>query len=350
MTQLTLSENLKSKSEMKNSSIITLANDMTAFFPALPEGGGKNNVVYAANDANFDAAHLSEPLTEFILGVTEDQDLVAMLEAMAPSVPVGRAFKYRTHDSKEHFQHDGTSNDDIRPIGGDFAQTRLTGTQVDGATDNKGLVMVIDDDQGGQNPMVQQRAVINLRDRLMRSEIVRTEALLEANDVEDAKNWGATNTNADPDYDVLANVDASGDARGIDPNTVVFGGGAYVKRVAALRASLKPGVAASAAMMPEQLRDWYGVENVVRANMRFQSTASAKGKIIDGKVYAYYAGKNLTPDEPSNVKRFTTLTDAGAMKVYVIPQFKKTLICVEHYSRIILTSALGIRKIAVSFT
>jgi hypothetical protein len=62
---------------MKNT--IELANDMTAFFPALPNDFGQTGRIYAANDSNFDAAHLSEPLTEFFSGVTEDQDLLATL-------------------------------------------------------------------------------------------------------------------------------------------------------------------------------------------------------------------------------------------------------------------------------
>jgi hypothetical protein len=330
---------------------VAMANDMTAFYPALGDPGrASSGMVFAANDANFDSAHLSEPLTEYIVGVQETADLGATLEAIAPSVPVGRSFSYRKHDEREAFQSDGVSNDDIREIGGEFALIRRTGEQLDGRTDNKGLTMVIDNDQGGEDPAVQQRAVVNLTDRLLRSEIVRVEALLEANDVQDAKNWGATNTAADPDYDVVNNVDLSGDARGIDANIVLFGGGAYVKRIAALRRSASSGGFATGGLSPTQLAEFYGVESVVKAGMRFQSTASAKAKVVADKVYCYYAGRNLMADDPSNIKRFVTPTPDGALRVYVQPALKRTLISVEHYSRIILTSSLGIRKIAVTFT
>jgi len=330
---------------------VALANDMTAFYPALGDpGSGKSGMVYAANDANFDSAHLSEPLTEYIVGVQETADLGATLEAIAPSVPVGRSFSYRKHDEREAFQSDGVSNDDIREIGGEFALIRRTGEQLDGRTDNKGLTMVIDNDQGGEDPAVQQRAVVNLTDRLLRSEIVRTEALLEANDTEAARNWGATNTTADPDYDVLEQVNLSGDARGLDANIVLFGGGAHVRRVAALRRTASAGGFATGALNPEQLADFYGVEEVVRTKIRFQASKTAKSKVVDNKVYCYYAGRNLMADDPSNIKRFVMPTPDGALRVYVQPALKRTLISVEHYSRIILTSPLGIRKIAVTFT
>lgn len=330
-------------------SIITLANDMTAFYPALPEGAPGNGI-FAANDANFDASHLSEPLVEYIVGAEDDEGLLALLDAAAPMVPVGRAFTYRQHDTKESFQSDHSSNLDIREIGGDFAQVKRTGTQVDGRTDNKGLTMVIDVDQGGENPAVQQRAVTNLRNRLLRSELARLDVLLDANDTEDAKNWGATNTAADPDYDVISNVDASGDARGVDADVVLFGGGARTKRIAALRRSASSGAFATGNLAPEQLAGLYGVDRVVTSKFRFQQTSSAKAKVIQDKVYIYSAGRGMMADDPSNVKRFVTLTGAGAFGVYVERRLKKVLVTVEHYSRIVVTSTVGIRKIAVSFT
>ncbi len=329
---------------------IELANDMTAFYPLLPESGGNNGGIYAANDANFDAEHLSEPLVDYIVGAEDDEGLVALLDAAAPVVPVGRAFTYRQHDTKESFQSDHLSDLDIREIGGDFAQVRRTGSQVDGRTDNKGLTMVIDDDQGGNNPAVQQRAVLNLRNRLLRSELARLDVLLDANDTEDAKNWGAGNAAADPDYDVINNVDLSGDARGIDADVVLFGGGARTKRIAALRRSDSSGAFATGAMTPEQLAGLYGVDRVVSSKFRFQQTKSAKAKVIADKVYIYSAGRSMMVDDPSNVKRFVTLTTGGNFGVYVERRLKKTLVTVEHYSRIVVTSTVGIRKIAVTFT
>jgi hypothetical protein len=309
-----------------------------------------HGVIMAANDANFDQAHLSEPLTEYIVDVPDAEGLDTLLEQAFPSVPVGRAFTYRTHDEKESFQL-ALNDEDIREIGGDFAQIRLTGTQVDGRTDNKGLVMILDNDQGGEDPAVQQRAVQNLRNRLLRSELYRGEALLEANDTAVTPNWGASNAAADPDGDLVNQIDAGGDARGIDCNTVLYGGSAWVTRFLSLGLGDNAARHQTRNLTPDQLRELVGADRLVKSKFRYQSSASAKSKIVAGKVFAYYAKPGAMPDDPSNIKRFTTAVPGGGMfRVYIEARLKRTLVCVEHYSRLVLTSSLGIRKIAPTYT
>lgn len=335
---------------MKSHIDLQALNDMSRLFPALPANGGAVGGIFAANDANFDAAHLSEPLTEYIVGVQDPDDLGGVLEQLAPAVPVGRAFTYRTHDDKEAFQTDSADDGDVREIGGDFAQVRRTGTQVDGRTDNKGLTMVLDTDQGGLLPAVQQRAIVNLRNRLFRSELRRLITLLDANDTpENSVNWGASNTAADPDADILSMLENSGDARGIDANVVVLGG-TWLRRTLALRRSDKSGAFATGAMTEAQLADYFNVDRVIKLRTRFQSTATAKAKILTNDVFAYYAKPGGVPDDPSNVKRFITPTDAGDYRVYVEQRLKKVLVTVEHYSRIALGSSLGIRKLPTTYT
>jgi len=317
----------------------------TGFNPDGPAG-----VIMAANDANFDQTHLSEPLTEYLVDVPDAEGLDTLVEAAFPSVPVGRSFSYRIHDEKESFQA-AINDEDIREIGGDFSQIRRTGTQADGRTDNKGLVMILDNDQGGEDPAVQQRAVANLRNRLLRTELYRGEALLEANDTATTPNWGGTNTAADPDGNLFEAIDLSGDARGIDANIVLFGGGAWTKRFMSL------GLGANAArhqtrnLTPAQLAELVGVDAVLKAKFRFQSNATTKTKIVADKVYVYYAKSGAMADDPSNIKRFvTSVPGGGLMRVYIEPRLKRTVIAVEHYSRLVLTSSLGIRKIAPTFT
>ena len=310
----------------------------------------RSGIIMAANDANFDAAHLSEPLTEYLVDFPDEEGLDTTLEAAFPSVPVGRSFSYRTHDDKEAFQL-AINDEDIREIGGDFAQVRRTGAQVDGRTDNKGLVMILDNDQGGEDPAVQQRAVANLRNRLLRTELFRGEALLEANDTATTPNWGASNTAADPDGDLLSAIDLSGDARGIDANTVLYGGSAWVSRFLSLGLGSNAARHQTRNLTPAQLADLVGVDKLIKSKFRSQSSASAKTKIVAGKVFIYYTKPGAMNDDPSNIKRFTTaVPGGGALRVYIEPRLKKTVIAVEHYSRLVLTSSLGIRKIAPTFT
>ncbi len=336
---------------LKPISDMSRLNDQALLFGAQPENlGVANGFICAANDANFDSAHLSQPLTDYIVGATEQADLQSILNSLAPDIPVGRSFTYRTHDSKEDFQDDSGDNGDIREIGGDFKQVRRTGAQVDGRTDNKGLTMVLDNDQGGSLAQVQQRAVLNLTQRLLRSELRRVITLLDANDTaESSVNWGVTNTAADPDANILEMLETSGDARGLDSNVLLLGG-AWVRRVLALRRSDKAGAFATGAMTPEQLADYFNVERVVVMKARYQSSATAKAKILTNDVYAYFAQAGMMNDDPSNVKRFVTPTDAGGLKVYVEQRLKKTLVSVEHYSRIVCASSLGIRKLPTTYT
>jgi len=324
-------------------------NDNTKIFgsyaPDAPSG-----VILAANDANFDAEHLSEPLTEYLVDYPDEEGLDVLLDQAFPAVPVGRSFSYRVHDDKEAFQL-ALNDEDIREIGGDFAMIRKTGTQADGRTDNKGLIMILDNDQGGEDPAVQQRAVANLRNRLLRTDLYRGEALLEANDTATTPNWGASNTAADPDGDLMSSIDLSGDARGIDANTVLYGGSAWVTRFLSLGLGSNAARHQTRNLTPAQLAELLGVERLVKSKFRYQSSSTAKSKIVAGKVYAYYAKAGAMPDDPSNIKRFVTSVPGGGMlRVYINSVRKRTEVCVEHYSRLVLTSSLGIRKIAPTYT
>ena len=326
-----------------------LLNDPSQLFGAFTPDA-QSGIILSANDANFDGSHLSEPLTEFVADTPDEEGLDVMLEAMAPSVPVGRSFTYLVADTTAQFQA-MLDDEDKREIGGEFAIVRPKGTQANGRTVNKGLTMILDNDQGGEDAAVQQRAVTNLRNRLLRTEIYRTEALLEANDTALTPNWGATNTSADPDGNIASDLELGGDARGIDSNIVVFCGGAWLRRFLSL------GVGSNAArhqtrnLTPQQLAELLGVERVVKAKIRYQSSATAKTKIGDLKVFSYYAKSGAMPNDPSNIKRFVTPVPGGGMfRIYIQPLLKRTAITVEHYSSIDLTSSLGIRKTAPTFT
>lgn len=310
----------------------------------------KSGIILAANDANFDGSHLSEPLSEFVSDTPDEEGLDTLLEAMAPSVPVGRSFTYLVADNTAAFQA-SLADEDKREIGGEFATVRPKGTQANGRTVNKGLTMILDNDQGGEDSSVQQRAVTNLRNRLLRTEIYRTEALLEANDTALTPNWGATNTAADPDGDIAADLELGGDARGIDSNIVVYCGGAWLRRFLSLGLGSNAARHQTRNLSPEQLADLLGVEKVVKSKVRYQSSATAKTKIGDQKVYSYYVKSGAMPNDPSNIKRFVTMVPGGGMfRVYITPILKRTAVTVEHYSSIDLTSSLGIRKTAPTFT
>jgi len=330
---------------------IALANDQSLFYPTWDgDVRAAHGTVMAANDANFDAQFLAQPLQDYIVGAPEDEGLQAILDAICPSIPVARSFTYRTHDTAEQFQDDADTDADLREIGGDFAQVNRTGAQADGRTDNKGLVMILDNDQGGEDQRVQERAVVNLRSRLLRSEVRRTIAIIDGGATNTNSNWGPSATKPDPDTDLLTDVDAGGDARGVDSNIVILGGGARIKRKKCFRSQLTSGSNASAAMSDQELADFLGVDKVVTIRNRRQLTATTKGKIVGDLTYSYYVKSTAMPDDPSNIKRFVSMTSSGLYRVYVIPKLKRTVVAVELYSRIIKTSSLGINKRTVTYT
>lgn len=354
-TGRTLVANSRAHAQAVGSRLLSLAgnsqelNDNGQIFAPF-SNDGQTGVIMAANDANFDSAHLSEPLTEFIADTPDDEGLDVLLEQACPSVPVGRAFTYRKHDSAEAFQA-AVNDEDIREIGGDFPIIKPTGTQVNGRTHNKGLTIILDNDQGGEDPAMQQRAITNLRNRLLRTELYRLEALLEANDTATTPNWGASNAAADPDGDLLSAVNLSGDARGIDANTVLYGGGAWVTRFLSLGLGNNAARHQTRNLTPDQLRQLVQVERLMISKFRRQTSAATKAKIVADKVYAYHTKAGAMPNDPSNVKRFVTpVTGGGMFRVYIEPLLKRTKVSVEHYSSIDLTSSLGIRKIAPTFS
>src|SRR5204863_4974817 len=48
-----------------------------------------------ANEGRFESNFYSEPLTEFVIGWLENQDIKATLDMIAPEVPVGRRFEFK---------------------------------------------------------------------------------------------------------------------------------------------------------------------------------------------------------------------------------------------------------------
>jgi len=325
-----------------------------SFFPHLagdPSQAVGNRIYGLANDANFDATHLNEPLTEYVRGVPDTDGLQAAIDAIAPMVPTGRRFSHLQHNELAAFQDDAGDDGDIRMLQGEFRKVSNKGTQTDGATDNKGLMIVLDNDDGGEDAAVQQYHVANLRNRLLRSEVRRAITLIDAAATSSGTpNWGTSATTPDPDADLLTMVDDSQVARGCIANILVLGGTAALRRKLALRRLTSAGGFSTSGLTDAELAQLMGVDQVVTLKAAYQSSASAKTRIAGSVAYAYYAMKGATKDDPSNVKRFVTMTAGGAFRVYIVPVLKRTQIVVEHYSRIVITATVGLRKLTPTYT
>ncbi len=310
-----------------------------AFLPlGLDLGEGRNpaGLICAANEARFTAGHYSEPLTAFTVGWRDPENVDAILQRLFPEVQVSRRFEFKNAVNAEAFL---SETDDERPIGSPFKRVEYKGTTTNEKTINKGLTVRIDHDQTDDVEGEKTLAINRLLQRLARNELRRGLALLEANDHATADVYSAT---TNPDGLVRAQLALSTDTTGIRPNVVVYGEAAFDLRLDAYEAPTRVQPTTRGDMTLDELARYLMVDLVEVVKARYQSTATAKSKIIPSSVYAYLAMQGMGKDDPSAVKRFTSKSRGGQRYgVYVVEHEKYTDVSVEMYSNIVLTG-LGI--------
>lgn len=311
-------------------------------------GGAPNNpgVICLANETRFVESYFNEPLTTYAVGWRDPANIEATLDAIVPRVTVPRRFTYREWTNKEEFY---SELDDIRSIGSDFKRVEYTGKETEGKTLNKGLTVLVDLDEIADKAGWEQMVVGKLMRRLARNDLRRTITLLDSNATNTAKTWN-TDAGKDPDQDVLTDLITAADASGIRPNRVLYGETAWDKRGLSHRAQDTAGGYASASLTPEQLASLLNVDRVIISRERYQSSASQKTKIVNNLVIEFLQSQSIDIEDPSNVKRFVSPTDGGTpVRVYTQQiSAKLYVVTVEHYSNIVLTSSLGLRKLTIS--
>lgn len=308
------------------------------------DGSQAVNVLCLANENRFTAGNYNEPLTTYAVGWREPTNILDTLNRVAPAVPVGRRFEFKSAVNAQEFL---SETDDVRAIGSGFNRVSYSGTSVNQKTINKGLTVRLDRDEDLVNADSEKRAVARLLNRLLRNDLRRAVALLVAAATNTAKTWDTT-AGKDPDQDVRADLITGGDARGFGSNTAVYGDTAWLKRSLSHRAQNTAGGIASSSLTPEGLASLLGLDNVIVSKERYQSSASAKSQIVSNLVIMYYASQMVDKDDPSNIKRFVTPTESGDYRVYREEHDKYVDISVEHYSNIVITSTLGIRTLTIS--
>jgi hypothetical protein len=299
--------------------------------------------LFAANEARFTSSNYSEPLTQYVVGWQDPANLEELLAFLAPAVPnTPRRFEFKKATNSEAFL---TETDDVRAIGSAFKRVEQKGETVTDKTHNKGLTTRVDhDDVLGDD--WRERKVAWLKSRLLRNEVIRAIALIDAASTNLAKTWDA---DADPDADVRDSLRLATNSSGIRPNRLAIGEGAWDKRYDAYVLGDNPGRYTQSDKTPEELARKLGIDVARVISARYQSSSSAKSKVLDAIVYAFLAEEVLDKDDPSNIKRFVSPTQQGAMWGVYIEEFPKyTDITVEHYSNIVITSTLGIRKLTIS--
>lgn len=309
------------------------------------------NVFEAANDGNLAAGvlALSQPLSQFSTGVQDRENLQELLDRVAPMAPVGGLrFSYLAETEAEEFQKRSIQAI-TRPVHGEFPERKITGSTVDGAVDNLGIVTYLDRDQGGLLPSMQQAVVASSRGIILRSLIADAIAKIDAAASADtSKNWG--DAAANPDGNAREMVKACGDARGEEANIVIYGNGSWHYRADAYEVPTRTNGGDRGGWTPQRLAEYLGVDDVIHLKARYRSSASALTALLGATVYAYNAKSNLMPMDSSNIKRFQYIGDGGAMRVWIEIGTHRVKIITDCQARNVITSTVGIRKRAITWS
>ncbi len=300
------------------------------------------NKIVTANENRFTAGNYSEALTAFTVGWKSPDNLAEMLDFIAPPIPVGRRFEFKRSDNAQSFYSD---NDDVRSIGAEFKRVRYDGASVNEKTLNKGLTIRIDHDEIADDDW-QERYVQMLLQRLLRNELRRAIAALETI----AKSAGTPTwtNNENPDADIRSMLIAAGNESGVRPNRILFGETAWDMRMSCLEKQNSAVAFKASALAQEELASKFLLDGCRVMSARYQTSPSAKAQIAGANVYAFFGQNSISKDEPSNLKRFYTPMEEGTpFRVYCDESAKYTDITVEHYSSIVATSDLGVRKLSI---
>lgn len=302
--------------------------------------------IYIANEDRFTESHFSEPLTAYAVGWKDPNNIEATLEFLAPTVPTTRRFEYAKASNAEEFL---SETDDERAIGASFKLVEFTSSKVNAKTLNKGLTVRVDRDNVEGMPNWEQVYTNRIMRRLLRNELRRGVTLLSAAATNTAVTWD-TSAGKDPDQDVKTRLIAGADLAGVYPTRVLYGDTAWNKRGISHRAQNTAGGFSSASMNEAQVAAMLGVDQVMVSRERYSSSATARTQVVNNLVLAYIAEANMTPEDPSSIKRFVSAVEGGGrFRVYRQEVNSKLVdITVEHYSLIAVTSTLGIQKLTVS--
>jgi hypothetical protein len=313
-------------------------------------GPGRNahGEVCLANESRFTTATFSEGLTAYLTGWQDPENLTQVLDFLSPDVTTGRRFEFKRAVNAQALL---SETDDVRAIGSPFKRVEYTGDTVLGKTLNKGLTMRIDHDQVATNiPNWENRYVAFLRQRLLRNDVRRAFALIDASVTDVAKVWNTAGTAVDPDGDIIDMLKLATDASGIRPNRVLYATDAWDLRRKSYQTLGTIAAGYSARLTTDDVAGVLRVKDVRVLEARYQSTATAKALLSTAlRVYCYYEEPMVMLDDASNFKRFVSPCEDGSMvRVFIERGAKYTDITVEAYSVIVAAHTLGVMSRTVS--
>lgn len=297
-----------------------------------------------ANEQRLASATFSEGLTQFTVGYRDPENLLAAVDYIAPPVPVSRKFEWKKADASADFM---TETDDLRAIGSGFKRVEYAGTSQLGKTRNRGLTYIIDvDEEGGA--ISEESVVAMLQHRIIRNKYRRAITALLAMSAGSASVW---NTGTQPDELMRAALATAQEESGIYCNRGLIGLAGWNLRKAAYAGSDKAGAFAGQKMTLAEVAADLGLDDLRVDRALYQSTKTAKARIVGSNFIGFTARDGVGKDDPSNLKQFYTPIGGGRWRVWrrVFGAGDKFIeITVEHYDEITGTSTLGVSRLNIA--
>lgn len=363
--------------EQKGKAALEFANQFAESFPELPSGDDiKPGQIFSVpdtrakmlfpnagsdsapmqllgNEERFSASYYSDPLTQYATGWTDPENLEALIDFIAPRVPVGRRFEFKQAINVEAFL---SEINDERAIGANFKEIEFKGATVYQKTGNRGLRYRLDLDEEGAGILSEELIVSRILQRLRRNDYRRALATLLAASAAANTNvtWTyPTSTTAQPDEDIRTLIQATQLTSGVFPNRLLMDLKSWnIRKKQYASQALAAGAIYGYGRTVDDVVADQSVDGMMISKALYQSAewvTPTKSYIMPQNCVAFYAQDNPTRDDPTNLKRFVTPVADGDFRVYRQPFGPKFVdITVEFYDVIVQTATIGIGQLTVA--
>jgi hypothetical protein len=233
---------------------------------------------------------------------------------------------------------------------GEFKVIDWLDSKATGSTISKGLTTFIDKDILEKMPRKLEEAVATLKMMQLRADIIRAMALLNTLATNTNKTWSSGSPT--PDSDVKTAIKAARTALGVQPNKVLFGGGAWELRDKAFASQNTAGAFAGLMRMETDVARWYRVNRIHINDLVYEVPGTGKTPIIaDAKVFVFTGNTMPSTMDASNVKRlWSPVVGGGEWAVFVdrTHSAELTKVSVYHRSTILSPNAVGVQSLTIS--
>ncbi len=336
---------------MKN--LIALGNDTCRALGIVPHsnpGALEPGQVCLANDSLFSQATFSQEVTTYGIGYTDPNrnKLMELLGFIAPTRNGPRNATITVYDEDEPFASVDPAKVK-RELLADFPEVKQrTSSKVTRKLANRGLTLVLDNDQLKDKPNWQTMHAAWLMDLLARASIIECVALFRAMSPSSPVVWDAL---ANPDMDVKStNQQVLATATGFKANRALIGEDVTLLRQLAYEARNDPGgVAGALAQTDEQLATRMGLDRV-RSNAERYNNGGSKDTFLGNSLFLFTAQDQESPEDSSNIVRHVSNADFGGgnYATYIEQRLKKTFLTVENYELLAVQHTSGACELSVT--